>query len=86
MRPTAYCLLFWCVVFLTLQPLLTWFRSFGLAVPLPSGGISTSWLALLESDTTSCHSERSEESPYFQKKTTAQILRFAQNDNDAGGL
>ena len=44
--------MFWCVVFLTLQPLLTWFRSFGLAVPLPGGGIGTSWLALLESDIT----------------------------------
>ena len=44
--------MFWCVVFLTLQPLLTWFRSFGLAVPLPGGGISTTWLALLESDIT----------------------------------
>ena len=44
--------MFWCVVFLTLQPLLMWFRSFGLAVPLPGGGISTSWLALLESDIT----------------------------------
>jgi hypothetical protein len=29
-----------------------WFRSFGLAVPLPDGGISTEWLALLESDIT----------------------------------
>jgi hypothetical protein len=29
-----------------------WFRSFGLVVPLPGGGISTSWLALLESDIT----------------------------------
>jgi len=44
--------MFWCVVFLTLQPLLMWFRSFGLAVPLPGAGISTSWLALLESDIT----------------------------------
>ena len=44
--------MFWCVVFLTLQALLTWFISFGVAVPLPGGGISTSWLAALESDIT----------------------------------
>src|SRR5271157_6251893 len=29
--------MFWAVVFLTLQPFLTWFSSFGIAVPLPSG-------------------------------------------------
>jgi hypothetical protein len=34
----------WSVIFLTLQPLLGWFTSFGLAVPLPAGGISTGWL------------------------------------------
>src|SRR5437867_10592263 len=45
--------MFWCVLFLTLQPLLTWFSSFGVGVPLPGGGISTSWLASLESDITS---------------------------------
>ena len=33
--------MFWAVVFLTLQPLLTWFASFGVPVPLPTGGIST---------------------------------------------
>jgi len=27
--------MFWAVVFLTLQPLLSWFTSFGVAVPLP---------------------------------------------------
>ena len=37
--------MFWAVVFLTLQPLLTWFSSFGIALPLPSGGIGTPWLA-----------------------------------------
>ena len=40
--------MFWAVLFLTLQPLLSWFTSFGLAVPLPSGGpgvIATGWLA-----------------------------------------
>ncbi|HUY14965.1 MAG TPA: hypothetical protein VMX16_15250 [Terriglobia bacterium] len=34
--------MFWCVVFLTLQPLLTWFSSFGVGVPLPGGGINAS--------------------------------------------
>src|SRR5581483_11422194 len=29
--------MFWAVVFLTLQPLLSWFPSFGVALPLPSG-------------------------------------------------
>ena len=42
--------MFWAVVFLTLQPLLTWFSSFGIALPLPSGGISTPWLANIQSD------------------------------------
>lgn len=42
--------MFWAVVFLTLQPLLSWFTSFGVAVPLPSGGIATSWLANFQSD------------------------------------
>jgi hypothetical protein len=42
--------MFWAVVFLTLQPLLSWFTSFGVAVPLPSGGITISWLANFQSD------------------------------------
>jgi hypothetical protein len=42
--------MFWAVVFLTLQPLLSWFTSFGVLVPLPSGGISTGWLANFQSD------------------------------------
>jgi hypothetical protein len=42
--------MFWAVVFLTLQPLLSWFSSFGIATPLPSGGIGTSWLASIQSD------------------------------------
>jgi hypothetical protein len=42
--------MFWAIVFLTLQPLLGWFTSFGLGVPLPGGGIGTSWLASLQSD------------------------------------
>src|SRR5262249_31310585 len=33
--------MFWCVVFLTLQPLLSWFSSFGVGVPLPGGGINS---------------------------------------------
>jgi len=42
----------WAVVFLTLQGLLSWFTSFGVAVPLPSRGIATSWLANFQSDVT----------------------------------
>jgi hypothetical protein len=42
--------MFWAVVFLTLQPLLTWFSSFGITVPLPGSGIGTSWLANIQSD------------------------------------
>ena len=42
--------MFWAVVFLTLQPLLSWFTSFGVPVPLPGGGISTGWLASFQSD------------------------------------
>jgi hypothetical protein len=42
--------MFWAVVFLTIQPLLSWFSSFGVAVPLPGGGISTGWLANFQAD------------------------------------
>jgi hypothetical protein len=42
--------MFWAVVFLTLQPLLSWFTSFGVAVPLPSGGIATGWLSNFQAD------------------------------------
>jgi hypothetical protein len=42
--------MFWAVVFLTLQPLLSWFSSFGVPTQLPSGGISTSWLANFQTD------------------------------------
>jgi hypothetical protein len=42
--------MFWAVMFLTLQPLLTWFSSFGIAMPLATGGISTPWLANIQSD------------------------------------
>ena len=40
----------WAVIFLTLQPLLSWFPSFGVAVPLPSGGIAAGWLSSFQSD------------------------------------
>ncbi len=42
--------MFWAVVFLTLQPLLSWFTSFGVPVPLPGGGIATGWLASFQTD------------------------------------
>ena len=42
--------MFWAVVFLTIQPLLSWFTSFGVAVPLPGSGISTGWLASFQAD------------------------------------
>lgn len=42
--------MFWAVIFLTLEPLLTWFVSFGVGVPLPSGGIATGWLSSVQSD------------------------------------
>src|SRR6201998_3552754 len=45
--------MFWAVVFITLQPLLSWFTSFGVAVPLPAGapgGITTAWLANFQTD------------------------------------
>jgi hypothetical protein len=42
--------MFWAVVFLTLEPLLGWFPSFGVGVPLPGEGISTGWLENVQSD------------------------------------
>lgn len=42
--------IFWSVVFLTLQPLLSWFPSLGVTAPLPAGGISTPWIASFSSD------------------------------------
>jgi len=42
--------MFWAVLFLTLQPLLSWFSSFGVSVPLPGGGIATTWLAAFQAD------------------------------------
>ncbi len=44
---------FWAVVFVTLGPLLGWFASFGVAAPLPGGGIGSSWLTSFQSDVTS---------------------------------
>ena len=42
--------MFWAIVFLTLPQLISWFPTFGVPASLPSGGISTAWLASLESD------------------------------------
>ena len=42
--------MFWAIVFLTLQPLLSWFTSFGVPVPLPGGAIATGWLASFQAD------------------------------------
>jgi hypothetical protein len=42
--------MFWVVVFATLVPVVGWFSSFGVATPLPSGGIGTSWLSSFQSD------------------------------------
>ncbi len=42
--------MFWVVVFVTLVPLVGWFSSFGVAAPVPSGGIGTSWLSSFQSD------------------------------------
>jgi hypothetical protein len=40
----------WAVVFVTIVPLLAWFSSFGVATPVPSGGIGTGWLSSFQSD------------------------------------
>jgi hypothetical protein len=42
--------MFWAVVFLTLQPLLTWFSAFGISTSLAAGGITTPWLANVQTD------------------------------------
>ena len=44
--------MFWAVIFLTLQPMLSWFSSFGASVPLPGGAIGTPWLNSFASDAT----------------------------------
>ena len=41
---------FWAVIFLTLQPLLSWFSAFGVSTQLPSGGIATGWLSNFQAD------------------------------------
>lgn len=45
--------MFWAVIFLTLVPLVGWFTSFGVATPLPSGGIGSSWLSSFQADVSS---------------------------------
>ena len=42
--------MFWAVFFVTLQPLLGWFSSFGISTLQPSGAIATPWLASFEAD------------------------------------
>ncbi len=43
----------WAAIFATLSPLLGWFTSFGVATPVPGGGIGTSWLSSFQSDVSS---------------------------------
>lgn len=43
----------WAVIFLTLVPLIGWFTSFGVATPLPAGGIGNSWLSSFQTDVSS---------------------------------
>jgi len=45
--------MFWAVIFLTLQPLLSWFSSFGVSVPLPGGGVASSWLSTFQASVAS---------------------------------
>jgi hypothetical protein len=45
--------MFWAAVFVTLAPLLGWFTSFGVAAPVPTGGIGTPWLGSFQSDVSS---------------------------------
>src|SRR5258707_12649283 len=45
--------MFWAVIFATLGSLLGWFTSFGVAAPVPAGGIGTSWLSSFQSDVSS---------------------------------
>lgn len=42
--------MFWAVLFVTLQPLLGWFTSFGIPTQLPAGGIATGWLSSFVAD------------------------------------
>ena len=45
--------MFWSAIFATLGPLISWFTSFGVAVPMPAGGIATSWLSSFQADISS---------------------------------
>jgi len=45
--------MFWAVLFVALVPLLGWFSSFGVSAQVPSGGVTTSWLASFEMDVSS---------------------------------
>jgi hypothetical protein len=45
--------MFWAVILATLGPVLSWFTSFGVAAPVPAGGISSGWLNSFESDVSS---------------------------------
>lgn len=45
--------MFWAALFLTLVPLVGWFTTFGVATPLPSVGIGSSWLSSIRSDVSS---------------------------------
>lgn len=45
--------MFWAALFVALVPLLGWFSSFGVGAQVPSGGITTSWLASFETDVSS---------------------------------
>ena len=42
--------MFWAIVFLTLPQLLAWFPQFGIAAPLPAGGVATGWMANFATD------------------------------------
>jgi len=44
--------MFWAVIFLTLQPMLSWFSTLGVSVPLPGGAIGTTWLNSFAADAT----------------------------------
>ncbi len=45
--------MFWAVAFVTLQPLLGWFTSFGVGAAVPAGGITSSWLNSFQSSISS---------------------------------
>lgn len=45
--------MFWAVVFLTLPQLMAWFPALGVPAALPTGGITTGWMASLTNDISS---------------------------------